>query len=289
MPWFRIDDNLAFHHKVVAAGNPAMGLWVRAGSMCAQQLTDGFVPDHMVLSLGTLAQAKKLVAVGLWNRVEGGYSFHEWEERQPSKASVEAERAAAAERMREHRKKKREATTKAGTKIPNGIGNVTQAFRSDGTGTVADCNGNASLDTSSQVSGLRSPEQTEKFGVGSGDVRDVFGNPDPTRPDPTYISAGGNDSEATKSASRKRPAKALPDDWQPTDAHRAKCQERGIDIAAEVEKFKLHAEANDRRQANWNAAFSMWLTNAKPTLRAVPPADATPPPPVPLSNHWGAY
>ena len=29
-----------------------MGLWVRAGSVCASQLTDGFVPDHMIASLG---------------------------------------------------------------------------------------------------------------------------------------------------------------------------------------------------------------------------------------------
>ena len=57
MPWFKVDDNLAFHHKVVAAGNAAMGLWVRAGAMCAQQLTDGFVPDHMVNTLGSKALA----------------------------------------------------------------------------------------------------------------------------------------------------------------------------------------------------------------------------------------
>ena len=25
MPWFRVDDNLGFHHKVIAAGNPANG------------------------------------------------------------------------------------------------------------------------------------------------------------------------------------------------------------------------------------------------------------------------
>ena len=52
MVWFRVDDNLGFHHKVIAAGNPAMGLWVRAGSVCASQLTDGFVADHMIASLG---------------------------------------------------------------------------------------------------------------------------------------------------------------------------------------------------------------------------------------------
>jgi len=43
MPWFKVDDTLAFHAKVVAAGNAAMGLWVRAGAHSMQQLTDGFI------------------------------------------------------------------------------------------------------------------------------------------------------------------------------------------------------------------------------------------------------
>lgn len=105
IPWFKVDDNLAFHHKTVAAGNAAMGLWVRAGSWAAQQLTDGFVPDHMIATLGTKAQAQRLVSVGLWAKVERGYEFHEWNERQPLKESVEAERAAARERMARRRSK----------------------------------------------------------------------------------------------------------------------------------------------------------------------------------------
>jgi hypothetical protein len=160
MPWFKVDDNLAFHHKAIAAGNPALGLWVRAGSMCAQQLTDGFVPDHMVMILGTKAQAERLVSVGLWDRAKGGYNFHEWAERQPSKADVEAERAAAKERMRAYRAKKK----------------------------------GVSLKPPSQVSDSCSPEQTENFGDGSGEVLDAFGNPDPSlsRPDPSNTDASGD-------------------------------------------------------------------------------------------------
>lgn len=37
MPWFKVDDTLALHGKVVAAGNPAMGLWVRAGHNAYQR------------------------------------------------------------------------------------------------------------------------------------------------------------------------------------------------------------------------------------------------------------
>ena len=107
MPWFKVDDNLAFHAKTVAAGNAAMGLWVRAGSWCAQQLTDGHVPDHIVTVLGTAPQARKLVAAGLWTRAEGGFQFHEWNERQPNREQIETERAAARERMRAIRARKK--------------------------------------------------------------------------------------------------------------------------------------------------------------------------------------
>jgi hypothetical protein len=108
--WFKVDDNLAFHAKVVQAGNAAMGMWVRAGSWCAQQLTDGFVPDHMVGTLGTKGQAKALVEAGLWHREGKGYRFHQWNEdgRQPTRESVEKDRTEARERMRKAREAKKE-------------------------------------------------------------------------------------------------------------------------------------------------------------------------------------
>lgn len=107
MVWFRVDDNLAFHQKVIAAGNAAIGLWSRAGSWSGQTLSDGFIPDDVAKQLGTKSQADKLVEVGLWHRLPTGYAFHEWDERQPTKAHVEAERAAAKERQRVSRERRR--------------------------------------------------------------------------------------------------------------------------------------------------------------------------------------
>lgn len=219
MPWFKVDDNLGFHHKVIAAGNPAMGLWVRAGSICAQQLTDGFVPDHMIAAMGTTAQAQRLVKVGLWDRVKGGYSFHGWSERQPSKASVEAERAAAAERMRLHRERKKGTSPKA----------------------------------SPQASEPRSPEQTENFGVGSGEVREVFANPDPTRPDPT----------SSKREARKR-ATQLPNDFAPNDTNRRIADERGLDLDAVVANFADHHASKGSTFVDWHRALNTWLRREKP-------------------------
>lgn len=106
MTWFKVDDTLAFHAKVVAAGNPAMGLWVRAGAWCAQQLTDGELPDHMVATLGNRAQAGALVRAGLWEPTDTGYRFHEWsgEGRQPTRDEVEARRAEWREKKRRQRR-----------------------------------------------------------------------------------------------------------------------------------------------------------------------------------------
>ena len=62
-------------------------------------------------------------------------------------------------------------------------------------------------------------------------------------------------------ASRKRPAHPLPDDWEPNDNHRETARTEGVDLARAVDRFRNHAKANDRRQADWNAAFRNWLTS----------------------------
>jgi len=92
--WFRVDDNLAMHPKVMMAGNAAMGLWVRAGSYCGQHNTDGFLPASMAKTLGTPAQIRALLDAGLWHKCGDGYEFHEWSERQPSREDVEEMREA---------------------------------------------------------------------------------------------------------------------------------------------------------------------------------------------------
>ena len=103
--WFKVDDSLATHPKVLEAGNAAMGLWVRAGAWCAQQLTDGFVSAAAVSMLGTRDQAEALVTADLWDEVEGGFQFHQWDERQPSRADAEERRAKNAEKLRKWRER----------------------------------------------------------------------------------------------------------------------------------------------------------------------------------------
>lgn len=130
MVWFKVDDNLAFNSKAVMAGNSALGGWVRAGSWCAQQLTDGRVPDSILSLLGMRKRdADALVQAGLWHEVDGGYQFHAWSEYQPTKEEVEAERAANRKRQRRHR------DNAVSNGVTNGVTNTVSTPVSHGTPT----------------------------------------------------------------------------------------------------------------------------------------------------------
>lgn len=97
MTWFKVDDNFAMHPKAMAAGNSALGLWVRAGSWSAAHLTDGWIPGELLAALGgNRTAATKLVKASLWMAEPGGYRFKDWHVYQPAavdvKAAEEAER-----------------------------------------------------------------------------------------------------------------------------------------------------------------------------------------------------
>ncbi|MEX2984556.1 mucin-2 [Streptomyces sp. C36] len=116
MAWFKIDDGSHMHPKVIAAGNAALGLWLRCGAYSAQHLTEGHVPGIVARQYGTAPQARKLVAVGLWHEqghdcprcpqpTAGDFIVHDFFEggRNSTRAQVEANRAAAAERKAKSR------------------------------------------------------------------------------------------------------------------------------------------------------------------------------------------
>lgn len=109
MTWFKVDDSLSSHPKARAAGLPAMGLWVVAGSWASQHLTDGYIPEWFVKSWRSgPVLASKLVDSGLWDVADGGWVFHQWAERQPSKARVESERESARKRKQASRESQRD-------------------------------------------------------------------------------------------------------------------------------------------------------------------------------------
>jgi hypothetical protein len=107
MPWFRIDDGLWGHPKWLATPNAARGVWTTAGAWSSANLTDGFVPRHVLRSLGgTPKDAAALVSSRLWEVVEGGWQIHDFLDWNPSREKVEADRAAARKRVADARAKK---------------------------------------------------------------------------------------------------------------------------------------------------------------------------------------
>lgn len=211
MPWFKVDDTFPMHEKVLAAGNSAIGLWVRAGAWSMQQLTDGFVPNHVLRVLGTPKERRKLVEVSLWEESRGGIRFKNWDERQPTKVQIEAARQAANERQRHARER---AKSRRESRRDTGVSH---------------------------------------------------GPPDPTRPDPTVVPTELPPSGSAQSAAKKSRATRLPDDWQPSDAHRALAAERGVDITEEADKFRDWAAGNGATKKDWAATFRNWLRNARPS------------------------
>lgn len=61
---------------------------------------------------------------------------------------------------------------------------------------------------------------------------------------------------------RKRPSTTIPETWQPNESHHTKAQELGVNLNLETQKFINHAQANDRKQVDWNKSFHGWLLKA---------------------------
>lgn len=95
--------------------------------------------------------------------------------------------------------------------------------------------------------------------------------------------------EASLPAKKKRELR-LPKDWAPNAEHVKRAADGHLDLAAEAESFRLHAETHDRHAANWNAAFTTWLKKARPAAAASPSTWIPPKEPVSrVCGKCGAY
>lgn len=121
MTWFKVDDGFADHPKVDALlegkyGEAALALWTLAGVWSAKHLQNGKVPAARVRKLGIKRAelaAAELVRVGLWHPTDDGFVFHQWDEHQPTREKVLAERARKAGNKRDSRA--RATATEGGT------------------------------------------------------------------------------------------------------------------------------------------------------------------------------
>lgn len=117
MPYFPVDDQAAFHPKILAAGNAAVGVWTRAGAWCKAHASGGFVRAEIAHAIGSRSEVRRLVAAGLWTVAEengvAGFRFHDWSDQagnfdaETEKARRESERERWRERKRAERERKK--------------------------------------------------------------------------------------------------------------------------------------------------------------------------------------
>lgn len=228
MPWFKVDDGFHGHPKVVELSLEAVGVWTLAGSWCSSYLTDGEINLRSIRRIGgDEPQATELVASGLWLEVSPGvYQFKDWDEYQPLKASVEAEREAARERMAAARAKKKLRST-------------TQP---------------APPDDSEDVR----PNTSGTFARTSEEVRSTPTHPIPSRPDlPTYVGKTPANQPGATGTKLPRDFKATPEmiRW-------AQDNTPNVNQAASTRKFIAHYRSvagPAQFKTDWTAAWEAWL------------------------------
>lgn len=122
MSWARLDDQMAFHAKIVAAGNEAVGAWVRLLTHSCAQLTDGRVTREIALTITRPKVLEDLVKVRLLDRVEDGFRVHDFLDWNPPAAEVKAKREAERKRKESARKalQERRNPTNASVNRPAG-------------------------------------------------------------------------------------------------------------------------------------------------------------------------
>ena len=106
MSWAKVDDQLHSHDKWLDVSLAGRGLWTTVLSWVADKETDGAVPRSVVrLHAGGQWQelAGELVAAGLWEEAQDGWTFHDYLVYNRSHTELQAERDAARERMSRRR------------------------------------------------------------------------------------------------------------------------------------------------------------------------------------------
>ena len=118
---FSIDDAWDNCGPVARAGNAAFGVYCRCGAWAARNSSDGFVPAEVALAYGSPELARKLVDVGLWEAVDGGWSMPHYLQRNESAAQVDARRKRDADRKARWRERQSQADETRESKKSHGV------------------------------------------------------------------------------------------------------------------------------------------------------------------------
>jgi hypothetical protein len=272
--WLRIDDGMAEHPKLRRLPHPAWRLHLTALMHASRYGTDGVIThedvEHMTDGRAWHEDdpdglVELLVHAGLWEvgagEHEGLWRLHDYHDYNPP-----------AEQAKVRRERVSKVRSQAGLAGNHRRHHVAKGVVSDDCPLCVSAGEDRNLANGSQP-------------VAS-DARTSSPRPVPSRPVPFESDAHAplaDDTlpgleveapepvKASKGRGRRKPETPLPEDWTPTDAHREQARQLGIDVEREAVRFRAHAEANDRRQREWNAAFRLWLDRA-PQMGGARPA-----------------
>jgi hypothetical protein len=148
--WARFDDSLLLNPKIEPLSDAAWALWSKAIIWSRQQRTDGFVPDAMISRLckstrpqaavRELLEARRRPGVGsgLFDRTDGGFQIHDFDDFGPpvqaSAAVSEARKAAG--KAGGLRSAQARAASKPASKVEATCLEQTKQTESDGQATV---------------------------------------------------------------------------------------------------------------------------------------------------------
>lgn len=95
MAWGRLDDTMAFHRKIMKAGNAGVGAWARMIAWSCGEGTDGFIPAETARAIATPEELQRLLFAGLLEPgQDDGYTIHDFLDYNRSAAQLAADRAA---------------------------------------------------------------------------------------------------------------------------------------------------------------------------------------------------
>lgn len=133
MPWGKMDDKFHRNPKVRAlrrmkGGREALGVWVYWWSWCLDDPSlTGFVPEDELSGVDAKAAAL-LCEVGLWDKTDHGYQFHDFSDYNPTREKLEAKRAADRKRIAADREMEKLATAPP---VASDTGQMSQATTPD--------------------------------------------------------------------------------------------------------------------------------------------------------------
>lgn len=164
MPWFNVDDSFWSHPKFLAVNFAARGLWVSAGSWCAQNLTDGWLPDAVLpmLAMGqdVSALVAELEAAALWLRGVGGWQFKDWTDWNKSREWHEEQRERHRKRQRAYEERRRQSDAASDA---SGEASLTEANPTQPNPQLVQVDGDVQVAVPTDRSAIRNRERFDKF------------------------------------------------------------------------------------------------------------------------------